>query len=148
MRLNSDMGARIRYLSLALFSRKVVDALSEYLDKGAQERLASELPTYRDYLKAFEEGLRPGRPPAVRAMTHYEQVRTLDEVRNKYNYDLSRLASDLEVLSTQGVPRKEKRKRAEEARKFFALLETQALRKMDQSRQPPPRDIRELCEVP
>ena len=73
-----DLQDRAQYLSLALFSQKIVSALMEYVDEGKNEKLKPSLNDALDWLHSTQTK-RPLSPSRRRALA-YEHLRTLDEV--------------------------------------------------------------------
>lgn len=143
----SGTEARIRYLTVAFFAQRVLDALVASAEHGDDAGLKPALELAVQELQAAI-----GNPPAdyqqgrPRAFSDYEQVRTLDEVRNPAEVQeiiraLERLTKDLDG----GVPAG--RRQLDEAIEFFCHLESRALRNFDQPTETMPRGIHELCKA-
>ncbi len=73
-----DLQDRAQYLSLALFSQKIVSALMEYVDEGKNEKLKPSLNEALVWLHSTQTK-RPLSHARRRALA-YEHLRTLDEV--------------------------------------------------------------------
>jgi hypothetical protein len=143
----SGTEARVRYLTVAVFAQKVLDALVASAEHGNNAGLKPALELAVQELKTAI-GSRPDdhQQGSPRAFSNYEQVRTLDEVRNpaevqKIIQALERLTEDLEA----GAPAD--RQQLDEAIDFFCQLESRALRNFDQPTETLPRGIRELCRA-
>ncbi len=76
-----DLQDRAQYLSLALFSQKIVSALMEYVDENKREKLKPSLDEALVSLRRIQTK-RPSVASERRvvAFTSYEHLRTLEEV--------------------------------------------------------------------
>src|SRR5438045_1776868 len=74
-----DVLDRTQYLSLALFSQKVVSALVDYVDEN---KLGKLKPSLEEALDSLVQAKQPSVLPKSRvaAFTSYEQLRILEEV--------------------------------------------------------------------
>jgi len=143
----SGTEARIRYLTVAFFAQRVLDALVASAEHGDDAGLKPALELAIQELKtAIGSGSDDYQEGSPRAFSDYEQVRTLDEVRNRAEVQqmiqaLEKLAEDLDG----GVPAG--RRQLDEAIEFFCHLESRALRNFDQPTEALPRGIHELCKA-
>lgn len=76
-----DLQDRAQYLTLALFSQRIVSALMEFVDENKREKLKPSL----DEALVSLRSLQTRRPSSssqrkVAAFTSYEHLRTIDEV--------------------------------------------------------------------
>lgn len=143
----SGTEARVRYLTVAVFSQKVLDALVASADHGNDTPLKAVLEQAVQELKAAI-----GNPPAdyqegsARAFSSYEQVRTLDEIGNREQIeDIIRALERLDERLKAGA--RPDREQLEQAIDFFSHLESRALRNFDQPTETMPRGIHELCKA-
>jgi len=143
----SGTEARIRYLTVAFFAQRVLDALVASAEHGDDAGLKPALELAVQELQAAT-----GNPPAdyqqgsSRAFSSYEEVRTLDEVGKpdevrRIIRALERLTKDLDA----GMPAD--RRQFDQAIEFFCHLESRALRNFDQPTETLPRGIHELCKA-
>jgi hypothetical protein len=143
----SGTEARVRYLTVAVFAQKVLDALVAFAEHGDDAGLKPALELAVQELKtAIGGGPDNYQQGSPRAFSNYEQVRTLDEVKNRSEVQeiiqaLERLTEDLDA----GVPAD--RRQLDEAIDFFCHLESRALRNFDRPTEALPRGIRELCRA-
>ena len=76
-----DLQDRAQYLSLALFSQKIVSALMEYVDENKREKLKPSLDEALVSLRSIQtKRPSPASERRVAAFTSYEHLRTLEEV--------------------------------------------------------------------
>jgi hypothetical protein len=121
----SDVASRDQYLTLALFSRRIIEALREFSKSGKRTRLKSALPAAIDSLRAAT-GTHYPTGYGIRVTRRYDQVRTINElfpderVRTKMIKTLQKLESD-------GISEAQK-EAAREAVYFFYAIENRALR--------------------
>jgi hypothetical protein len=140
--IENNPGSRMRYLSLALFSQRMVDCLIGFLteDKDDLSCAAEALQSLR---ALSGQQVSAG---AVRFFTSYEQVRTLEEAVNSPD-DVKGMIKMLEDLQNKYGKKSQKRREAEVAIKFFSKLEKTALLNYERPVEPLPRGIRELCQT-
>jgi hypothetical protein len=132
----SDIASRDHYLTLALFSRRIIEALRELVRSGKRERLRSALPAAIDSLHAATDSSRPLSGYGLRVVRSYDQVRTINELFAKRD----RLGMINTLRALQGnIRRAEQREKALEAIQFFYAIENRALRNY---RHPSPRAAR------
>jgi hypothetical protein len=144
----SGTEARIRYLTVAFFAQRVLDALVASAEHGDDAGLKPALePAIQELKTAI--GSRPDdyQGGSPRAFSDYEQVRTLDEVCS--GADVREVVRALEgLLERRGAANSpEQRRGLEEAITFFSRLESHALRNFDQPIDSLPTGIRELCKA-
>src|SRR5579864_1301693 len=95
----SDIASRDHYLTLALFSRRIIEALREFSKSGKRVRLKSALPAAIESLQAAA-GTRHPTGYGIRVTRRYDQVRTINElfpdtrVRTNMIKTLRKLESD------------------------------------------------------
>jgi hypothetical protein len=130
--------SRSQYLSLALLSRQIIDALLDLVRSGNREKLGKALPDAIESLEAATDSRNAALSPAAsRIVTSYEQVRTIDEL---FPLDhRRRMIQTLKALETANPDMEEQRNRALQAIEFFYRIENRALRN---SRHPSPRASR------
>ena len=134
---------RSQFLSLAVLSQSVVEALIAYIEDDDWEKMKARLA---DVVGPLESAIgRSGASSAGRhALASYEQLRTLAEVwKPKERQDVIRTLRAL--LRNQTASSKS------EARKLiepFQRLSTQALWNFDQPNSAVPRGVLDLCRVP
>ena len=128
-------GERIHYLSLALDARKAIKALCKLVETGqANPELKRSIGDVVAYLNAVKGGGDLYAHLAGRSsFEHFEQIQTLDEVKNALNDE--RLTANLKsVLAAKND--KSRREGAKYAIGFFSKLEARALHHYNQ----PPDD--------
>ena len=138
----SSSDARMKYLSLALFAQKIIDALIEYVDEGSTEKLDACAPEAITSLKAVLSS----QPTAsrTRAIRYYEQVRTINEIepdKNEWRHVIQMLER---LLEAGRVPRAQKVRNAKEAIRFFHKIENQALLNCNRPDKPLPKGLHSL----
>jgi hypothetical protein len=130
--------SRSQYLSLALFSRQIIDALLDLVRSGNRERLGRALPDAIESLEAATDSRNAALSPAAsRIVTSYDQVRTIDELFPQE--DRRQMIQTLKALEIVNPDLAEQRSRALQAIEFFYKIENRALRN---SRHPSPRVAR------
>jgi hypothetical protein len=136
--------SRSQYLSLALLSRQIIDALLDLVRSGNREKLGKALPDAIESLEAATDSRNAAlSATASRIVTSYEQVRTIDELFPPENR--RQMIQTLRALETADPDLEEQRKRALQGIEFFYRIENRALRN---SRHPSPkatRAVRGLC---
>jgi hypothetical protein len=120
--------SRDNYLTLALFSRNVIDGLRELVEGGTRRRQFKEVvPEAIESLKAATDGQQGTlRGNALKAVQNFDQVRTINEVFPK-KQDRSRMIRTLKSLQS-GATSPGQKNAAMEAIKFFYAIENRALR--------------------
>jgi hypothetical protein len=127
--------SRSQYLSLALFSRQIIDALLDLARSGNREKLGKALPDAIESLEAATDSRNVTLSPAAsRIVTSYDQVRTIDELFPQE--DRRQMIQTLKALATPNLDLAEQRTSALRAIEFFYKIENRALRN---SRHPSPR---------
>lgn len=130
--------SRSQYLSLALFSRQIIEALLALIRSGDRVKLARALPNAIQSLQAATDSRNAALSSVTsRIVTSYDQVRTIDELFPEE--DRRRMIETLRALSTESAEQGAEKNRALEAIRFFYKIENRALRN---SRQPKPRAAR------
>lgn len=130
--------SRSQYLSLALFSRQIIEALLELVRTGDRARLSGALPNAIESLQAATDSRSAALSAAAsRVATSYDQVRTIDDLFPED--ERRRMIDVLRSLQGQGGGPEDEKDRALEAIRFFYRIENRALRS---SRQPSPRASR------
>jgi len=131
--------SRSQYVSLALFSRQIIDALLELVRTGSRVKLSKALPNAIESLQAATDSRSAAlsSSAATRIATSYDQVRTIDEL---FPEDSRReMIETLRSLYTEGADPAIQRDRAIKAMDFFYKIENRALLN---SRQRSPRTSR------
>jgi len=138
-----DLQDRAQYLSLALFSQKVVSALMEYVDENKSERLKISLSEALDsLLQAKHPSLASQR--RVAAFTSYEHLRTLEEVWSAAD----RAKAIRKMRAVLRAPKNPKTKAiANELIDLFSELQNQALWNFEQPKPVSPRVMQRLCQL-
>jgi hypothetical protein len=138
-----DLQDRAQYLSLALFSQKVVSALMEYVDENKSERLKISLSEALDsLLQAKHPSLASQR--RVAAFTSYEHLRTLEEVWSAAD----RAKAIRKMRAVLRAPKNPKTKAiANELIVLFSELQNQALWNFEQPKPVSPRVMQRLCQL-
>ena len=73
--------SRSQYLSLALLSRQIIDALLDLVRSGDREKLGKALPDAIESLEAATDSRNAALSTAAsRIVASYDQVRTIDEL--------------------------------------------------------------------
>lgn len=127
----SDVAARDNYLTLALFSRRIIEALKDLIKKGARERLQSALPAAIESLQAATDSRQHLTGYGLRVARSYDQVRTINELFPES--ERLGMIGTLKSLLDNPTPNPEE---AAHAIKFFYTIENRALRNY---RHPSPR---------
>jgi hypothetical protein len=140
-----DLQDRAQYLSLALFSQKVVSALMEYVDENKKEKLKPSLDEALVSLRSIQTK-RPSAPSERRvvAFASYEHLRTLDEVWSPKD----RANAIRMVQAILRAPKNPKTKPvANDLIDLFSKLQDQALWNFEQPRPVSPRVMTRLCRL-
>jgi hypothetical protein len=138
----TDLQNRAQYLSLALFSQKILTVLMQYVDENKVTKLK---PSLQDALKSLEQAKRPSFPSRSKlaVFTTYEHLRTLDEVWS--NHD--RANAERMIRAVIHSPKNPKTKAvANELIRLFSELQNQALWNFEQPQPVPQRIIQRLCQ--
>ena len=128
----SDVAARDNYLTLALFSRRTIEALKEFVQKGTRERLMSALPAAIESLQAATDSRHHLTGHGLRVARSYDQVRTINELFPAKER-LEMITTLQSLLDDAAQHTKEE---ALQAIRFFYTIENRALRNY---RHPSPR---------
>jgi hypothetical protein len=138
-----DLQDRSQYLSLALFSQKVVSALMEYVDENKSTNLKPSLSEALDSLRHVKRPSVPSRQ-RVAAFTSYEHLRTLEEVWNaKKRGEAIRM---MKVVLR--APRDPKTKAiANKLIHLFSELQNQALWNFEQPKPVSQKVMTRLCQL-
>ena len=141
----TDFQDRAQYLSLALFSQRVISALIDYVDENKTNNLKSSLDEALKSLSSVQTKS-PDTAPLhrVAAFASYEHLRTLEEVwRPK-----ERAAAIRMMRTVLRVPQERKTKAtAEQLIGLFSKLQKQALWNYEQPQPVSPRVIQRLCKM-
>lgn len=136
--------SRSQYLSLALFSRQIIDALLDLIRHGNREKLARTLPDAIESLQAATDSRNAALSPAVsRIVSSYDQIRTIDDLFPPE--DRRRMIGTLQALETANPDPGEQRASALRAVEFFYKIENRALRNSRHPSPRAPRGTRGLC---
>jgi hypothetical protein len=127
----SDVAARDNYLTLALFSRRIIEALKELVQKGKRERLQSALPAAIESLQAATDSRQHLTGYGLRVARSYDQVRTINEL-----FPESVRLGMIETLKSLQANETPDPEEAKQAIRFFYTIENRALRNY---RHPSPR---------
>ena len=132
----SNAASRDHYLTLALFSRRIIEALRELVRSGKRDRLQIALPAAIESLQAATDSRHP-RGYGLRVVRSYDQVRTINELFPNRE-DRVRMIETLKTLRKNISPAAQT-DAARQAIEFFYAIETRALRNY---RHPSPRASR------
>jgi hypothetical protein len=130
--------SRSQYLSLALFSRQIIEALLELVRSGDRVKLSKALPNAIESLQAATDSRTAALTSVVsRIATSYDQVRTIDDLFPED--DRRKMIQTLQSLHTESADLAAQKAHALQAIRFFYKIENRSLRN---SRQPSPRASR------
>jgi hypothetical protein len=132
----SDVASRDHYLTLALFSRRIIEALRELVRSGRRERLQSALPSAIESLQAATDS-RKLSGYGLRVVRSYDQVRTINELFPR-KQDRVGMIKTLQALQGD-ISLVAQKEAALKAIQFFYTIENRALRNY---RHPSPRAAR------
>lgn len=135
----SDVASRDHYLTLALFSRRLIEALRDQVRNGNSLRLQNALPSAIESLQAATDS-RHLTGYGVRVVRSYDQVRTINELFPK-KQDRVGMIKTLKTLQGNLSP-DAKKEAAMKAIHFFSAIENRALRNY---RHPSPRAARAVA---
>jgi hypothetical protein len=121
----SDVASRDQYLTLALFSRRIIEALREFSKSGKRTRLKSALPAAIDSLRAAT-GTHHPTGYGIRVTRRYDQVRTINELFPDERVR-TKMIKTLQKLEADGTSDDQKAA-ASDAVHFFYAIENRALR--------------------
>ncbi len=139
----TDLQDRAQYLSLALFSQKIVSALMEYADEDKNEKLKPSLNEALVSLRVTQTK-RPSAERRVVAFTSYEHLRTLEEVwtaRDRANAIRMMEA----ILRAPGNPKT--KLMANDLIDLFSKLQDQALWNFEQPKPVSQKVMQRLCQM-
>lgn len=119
--------SRDNYLTLALFSRNVIDGLRDLVESGKRrKRFLAVLPEAIESLQAATDGQQQNLTgDALKIVQNFDQVLTINEVFPK-KQDRNRMIVTLKAL--QSGPSTNDQDAAMAAIKFFYAIENRALR--------------------
>jgi hypothetical protein len=139
----TDLQDRAQYLSLALFSQKMVSTLMDYVDENKSTKLRSSLA---EALQSLLQATHPASPSRskVAAFTSYEHLRTLEEV-----WSAEDRGNAVRMIRTViRAPRNPKNKDvANKLIHLFSELQNQALWNFEQPKPVSQRVIQRLCQT-
>lgn len=138
-----DLQDRAQYLSLALFSQRIVSALMEYVDENRSAKLKAPLS---EALSSLAYAKRPtaSSQRKVAAFASYEHLRTLEEVWTET--DRGRAVRMIRiVLRDPGNPKA--KDTANKLIDLFSNLQNQALWNFEQPKPVSPRVMQRLCKL-
>jgi hypothetical protein len=137
-----DLQNRAQYLSLALFSQKVISALMEYVDEDKRARLK---PSLKEALVSLQHSKRLSSPSQrkVAAFTSYEHLRTLEEVWSSKRRDKAMRMMRV-VLQAPKSPKT--KTAANELISLFSDLQNQALWNFEQPKPVSRKVMQRLCQ--
>lgn len=140
----TDLQDRAQYLSLALFSQKVVSTLMEYVDENKHQKLKDSL---KEALDALAQAKRPyvSSRPRVAAFKSYEHLRTLEEVWSAKD----RAKAERMIRTVQNAPRGDAKSKAlaNTLIDLFSKLHDQALWNFEQPKPVSERVMQRLCRL-
>ena len=138
-----DLQDRAQYLSLALFSQKVVSALMEYVDENKTGKLK---PSLEEALYSLANTRRStvASGQRIAAFTSYEHLRTLAEVWGPKDRAKA-IRMIRRVLTAPKNPRA--KATANELIQLFSDLQNQALWNFEQPKPVSPRVMSRLCQL-
>ena len=141
----SSSEARMKYLSLALFAQRLIDALIDFVEAEKSQTLDKYI---HEAIASLESLSSKGKTPqdTSRAFRYFEQYRTVDEITTPE--EVQSILSILKALQGRKGSRKEIQGNAKKAIDFFYRLEKQALLNCNLPSKPLPDGIRELCKAP
>jgi hypothetical protein len=127
----SDVAARDNYLTLALLSRRIIEALKDLVVRNERQRLNSALPAAIESLQAATNS-RHLSGYGLRVARSYDQVRTINELFTK-EHRVEMIAALQSLLDGTAIDANDE---AIKAIDFFRTLENRALHNY---RHPAPR---------
>ncbi len=141
----SSPEARMKYLSLALFAQRLIDALIDFVEAGESHTLDGYI---REAIASLERLSSKEKTPedTNRAFRYFEQYQTVNEITTPE--EVQSILSVLKALQTRKGSGKQIRGNAKKAIDFFYRLEKQALLNCNLPSKPLPDGIRELCKAP
>ena len=138
-----DLQDRAQYLSLALFSQKLVSVLMDYVDENKRGQLR---PSLNEALESLLQTKRPSLASQrrVAAFNSYEHLRTLDE-----GWSAKERAEAIRMIrAILRAPKDAKTKRvADKLINLFSKLQNQALWNFEQPKPVSPKVMRRLCQM-
>jgi hypothetical protein len=142
----ADLRSRAQYLSLALFSQRVVRVLLDYLEKGQTDALHATLDDALQSLENVNRGELPGlsrRKAAV--FSSYEHLRTLEQVWDDKDRELA--VRTISLVLGQTPESQEAQASARTLIDLFERLGNEARWNFEQPDLASPRTLLELCQV-
>jgi len=131
----SDVASRDQYLTFALFSRSIIEALKELVQQGKRERLQTALPAAIDSLQAATDSRHHHLSGyGLRVARSYDQIRTINDLFSQA--ERLSMINTLKSLQEDGAGAGDAKQEALDAIKFFYTIENRALRNY---RHPSPR---------
>jgi hypothetical protein len=122
----ADSEIRSRYLALALDARRIMDALIPFVESGQRsESLETSVREAIDALTSVTEGTGTNVVHSNLAFDEYEQVLTLDEIKNQE--DRKTVISDLVQIAGPDNGGEAQRQAAMRVLEFFFAVESRAL---------------------
>ncbi len=141
----ADQQDRAQYLSLALFSQKVISALMDYVDQNKRSNLKPCLEEALASLRNVQvKHLSVLSPRRVTALTSYEHLRTLQEVWSKKERAFA-MKMIQAILRAPGDP--DTKQVANRLIDLFSKLQNQALWNFEQPKPVSPKVMRRLCQL-
>jgi hypothetical protein len=121
---NSEI--RSRYLALALDARRIMDALLPFIESAHRDEcLDASVKEAIDALNAISESPGATAVHSNLAFSEYEQVQTLDEIKNQQ--ERKSVIDDLEQIASSPEAEPQQIEAAMRVLRFFFALESRAL---------------------
>ena len=140
-----DLQDRAQYLSLALFSQKIVSVLMDFVDENKREKLKPSLEEALASLRSIQtKASSHAAQRRVAAFTSYEHLRTLEEVWS--SKDRANAIRMMQAILR--APRNPKTKPvADDLIDLFSKLQDQALWNFEQPKPVSARVLQRLCRL-
>jgi hypothetical protein len=132
----------MKYLSLAAFAQRVIDALIQFVDEGKLEGLEKYVPEAISSLQAVP-GTVQVQGVKNRPVRFYEQVRTITEIAPD-DQELKEIIAALNRLLEPGHTKRQRIADAKKAITFFHRVENQALLNCHRPDKPLPKGLHQL----
>jgi len=140
---STEQQDRAQYLSLALFSQKLISVLMDYVDENKRTKLEPYLDEALASLRnAHAQSVLS--PRKVTALTSYEHLRTLQEVWSKK--ERSQAIRMIQAILRAPTDPKTKQV-ANRLIDLFSKLQNQALWNFEQPKPVSPKVMRRLCQL-
>ena len=139
-------GSKARYLSLALFSQRMIDYLTEFLAEDNSESMTSCAQEALKFSRTLS-GEQISGEELTESFNSYEQVRTFEKAVES-EAAIERILRLLIELQNPSGNKDQKREKAKAAIDFFGILEKRALLNYGNPVDPLPQGIRDLCQTP